>query len=77
MVDDAEGLIVNRSTVGRYFGYSADGVYVNCGSRLIAGFKGTFTFVDVGEVRWVSHDHRDTRRFRGRIWSDGRRRRLS
>jgi hypothetical protein len=54
MAVDAEGLIVNRSTVDRYFGYSGDGAFVNCGSCLTAGFDSALAFVDIGELRGES-----------------------
>jgi hypothetical protein len=51
MCVDASGLVINRTEIDRYFGYSSDGVFVNCGSCLSLGFESARAFVDVGEVR--------------------------
>lgn len=53
MAVGAAGLVVNRARVDSYFGYSADGAFVNApgGSCLTAGFGAAKLFVDLGEVR--------------------------
>jgi hypothetical protein len=50
----ARGLVINRTDVEQYFGYSADGVFVNCGTCLTLGFETTRATVDLGTVRGQS-----------------------
>lgn len=53
MAVESRGLVVNRARVGSYFGYSAEGVFVNApgGSCLTAGLGAARAFVNLGEVR--------------------------
>lgn len=53
MAVEARGLVVNRARVGSYFGYSAEGAFVNApgGSCLTAGLGAARAFVNLGEIR--------------------------
>jgi hypothetical protein len=50
---DSEGLVVNRTDVESYFGYGADGAFVNApeGSCLTFGLSSVAVGVDLGEIR--------------------------
>lgn len=54
MAVDACGLVVNRTEIDQYFGYSADGVFVNCGSCLTLGFDAARATIDLCTVRGQS-----------------------
>jgi len=51
---ECRGLVVNRASVERYFGYSDAGAFVNCGSCLTTGFETAHAFVELGDVRGQS-----------------------
>jgi hypothetical protein len=61
MAVGARGLVINRTDVEQYFGYSADGVFVNCGSCLTLGFDAARATVDLGTVRGQSSATGDAR----------------
>lgn len=56
MAVDARGLVVNRAEIDTYFGYSADGVFVNRGECLTLGFDAARAMVDLGTVRGQSSE---------------------
>lgn len=53
MAVESSGLVVNRSRIDSYFGYSAGGAFVNApgGSCLTAGVGSARAFVNLGEIR--------------------------
>jgi hypothetical protein len=61
MAVDARGLVVNRTEIDTYFGYSADGVFVNCGECLTLGFDAARATVTLGTVRGQSSETGDRR----------------